>query len=205
MTPEELEEALKNDPQYQLLQAQMATIRAELAALGVDVENLDAWLESAGAALKDLQGRVEELENILEGQGIDPGALTDKIKELESSLPQIDEGIAAIEEGIRQIDDGMLQLKDAQLLLSSKKTEGLLQMTSAATELAVNGATVTAAMTQIEGGYDQASDHGDGQRHPHRPEFLYACRHGGAGRSQLHGVRGRGDHRRKDLAGAFAL
>jgi len=154
MTPEELEAALKEDPQYQLLLARIETIKAELAARGVDIENIQAWLESANAALTDLRNRVTEIENILNGQNIDPASLGDKIKELEDSLPQIDAGIAAIEDGIRQIDSGMLQLKDAQLLLSSQKTQGLLDITAAANELAVNGATVTAAMTQIEGGLE---------------------------------------------------
>ena len=136
------------------MQGQIAAVRAELAARGVDVENIEAWLETASKALEDLRDRVTEIENILKSQNIDPASLGDKIKELEDSLPQIDAGIAAIEDGIRQIDSGMLQLKDAQLLLSSQKTQGLLDITAAANELAVNGATVTAAMTQIEGGLE---------------------------------------------------
>ena len=154
MTPEEIKEALQNDPQYGILQSRIDTIRAELVARGVDLESVAAWLEKSGAALADIRDRVTQIENILKEQDIDPDTAGDKIKELEESLPQIEEGIAAIEDGIRQIDDGMLQLKDAQLLLSQQKTEGILQITNAATELSVNGATVSAAMTQIEGGLD---------------------------------------------------
>ena len=154
MTPEELENALQGNAQYQLLQAQIAAIRAELAARGVDMENIGAWLETANAALADIRNRITEIENILKEQNIDPSSLSEKIKELEDSIPQIEAGIAAIEDGIEQIDSGMLQLKDAQLLLSSQKTQGLLELNAAATELAVNGATVSAAVTQIEGGLD---------------------------------------------------
>ena len=157
LTPEQIEAALeeiRNSPAYKELEAAWAKLQAELAAYGLDTETLQQRIETAQSALEDLRKRMEELENSLTDQGFSAETLDASIAEMEANMGQLDTGIAAIEDGLKQLDAGMLQMKDAQAMLSEQKTLGLLEMNQAAVELAVNGSTLTAALTQIEQGLD---------------------------------------------------
>lgn len=155
LTPEEIEAAigeLKNSPEYIQMEAAWAQLQAQLAANGLDLSGLEARIQERRAALEDLQTRLGELEGSLTEQGLSLESLDGQIRELEGNLAQMDEGIAALETALKQLDSGMLQLSDATRLLSQQKTSGLLELGSAAAQLAVNGSAVTGALTQIESG-----------------------------------------------------
>ena len=133
-------EALKASADYVRLEADRAVLQAELAANNVTAETLPVKIAQTQIALDRLALSRKELEQVLAEQGVEPGMLADKIKELEENLNQINEGITALQE--------------AKQTLSEAKMEGLLQLAGASTELAVNGATVTNALTQVESGID---------------------------------------------------
>ncbi|MBQ8236741.1 MAG: efflux RND transporter permease subunit [Oscillospiraceae bacterium] len=157
LSPEEIEAALeeiRNSPEYQQMEAAWAQLQAELAAYGLDIDTLRQRIETAQAAWEDLQQRLEELENSLTDQGFSAEMLDTSIAEMEANMGQIDTGIAALEDALKQLDAGMLQMKDAYALLSQQKTLGLLELNQASIDLAVNGSTLTAALTQIEQGLD---------------------------------------------------
>ena len=157
MSQEEIDaaiETIKNSEEYKKLETQIALIEAQLAALGVDMESIQAEIEKRTAALESIQNRLEELENSLGDQGLTADALDSQIAEMENNLEQMDAGVAALEDALEQLDSGMLQLKEASQLLSQQKTSGLLELGSAAAELAVGNATITNAMTQINAGFD---------------------------------------------------
>ena len=132
--------ALKASAGYVQLEADWAALQAELAANNVTAETLQARIDLTQTTLDRLAQSRKELEQILAEQGVELGALPDKIKELEENLNQINGGITALQE--------------AKQALSEAKMEGLLQLAGASTELAVNGATVTNALTQVESGID---------------------------------------------------
>jgi len=157
MTTEEKTAAItqiKTGAEYVQLEADRASVNAQLAAYGLTEDTLQAGIDSYSAALEQLNQRIDELEQLLKEQGIDAGALDTQIAELKSNMDQLDAGIVQIEDGIAQIDSGMLQLKDAAQLLSAQKTSGMLELAAAANELAVNGATVSGALTQIDSGIE---------------------------------------------------
>jgi len=157
LSEEEIEAAIQEileSEEYKQLQEDLAALQETLDAYGISLEDLETVIEENRAALEDLQQRIDALRDMLPETGGEEGSLTDQITEMENNIAMIDEGIVQIEDGIKQIDSGMLQLKDAAQLLSSKKTAGLLELSNAANELAVNGATVSAALTQVEGGIE---------------------------------------------------
>ncbi len=143
-----------NSDAYRQMEAAWAQLEAELAAMGLDPDGLQDRIEQQQAALEDLQKRLQALEEMLSAEGLDKESVNTKIEELEGNLVQIDEGIKTIEDALVQIDNGMLQLKDAAALLSEQKTLGLLELSKGAAEIAANSATITGALTQIEGGLD---------------------------------------------------
>ena len=149
---------LKESEAYQTLETDRAAAQEKLTRYSVTAETIDARIALTETALTELNQRITELENLLKDQDIDLTELRQQMANLDETKAQLDAGIAALEDGIKQIDAGMLQLKDAQAMLSKTKTEALLQMVGATTELAVGESTVTAALTQIEGGIDTLED-----------------------------------------------
>jgi len=154
LTKEQMDAAiteLKSSQAYQKLEADWTQLETRLAALGLSPEGIQGWLDTQKPALDALNAQIDALTALIP-EDIDPNALDTSVKDLENTMTQLDQGITGIKDGITQIDSGMLQLKDAQILLSQQKASGLLELANAATELAVNRATVTNALTQVEEG-----------------------------------------------------
>lgn len=161
LSQEEIDAAIaeiRNSAAYQQMEAEWDVLQAKLAAYGLDADSIQSRIQEKQAAWKDLQGRIAELEKSLSEQGLDQESLNAQIAELEANKVQIDEGIAALQEALTQLDSGMLQIQDAVALLSRQKTEGLLELSSAAAELAVGNATVSNALTQLESGLDTVEE-----------------------------------------------
>ena len=146
--------AVKDGDDYKKMESDRAALKTKLMAYGLIEETLEARITITETALSELKKQTESLNSILKEEGVDLEELRKQLANKDENMAQIDAGIAAIEEGIAKIDSGMLQLKDAQELLSQQKTEGLLQLVSGATEMAVGSATVTEAMTQIDSGIE---------------------------------------------------
>ena len=161
MSREEMEaaiEELKNSAAYQQMLAQLEVLEAQLAARGLEIEDLQAAIAEKQAAMDRLEEKMDQLKQTLAGQDISVDMLDTTIAEMESNMPQIDAGIAALTDAMSQLDSGMIQLQDAAKLLNQQKTEGMLDLSAAATELAVGNATITNALTQIEAGFDTIED-----------------------------------------------
>ena len=157
LTPEAIEEALQEligSDAYLQMEAAWAQLQAELAAYGLDVESLHTRIQEQQAALEEIRKRLDELENTLAGEGITADSLNSTIAEMEANMKQIDDGISQLQDALEQLDSGMLQLQDAAAMLNVQKTKGLLEYSSAAAELAAGNATISGALTQIEGGLD---------------------------------------------------
>jgi len=161
MTQEQIDaaiEALLASAEYQQLEAQWAQLKAQLAGYGIDLEGIDARVELLRKSYEELQQKIAALEENLSQLEVSRESLDSAIAELEANLAQLEAGEAAINDGLAKIDSGMLEMKAAAALLSQQKTSGLLELSNAANELAVNGSQLTAAMTQLEGGIDTLED-----------------------------------------------
>ena len=161
LSPEQIEESLKElmgSEEYIAMEAAWAQLQAQLAVYGLDVESIQGRIEEKQAALEAIRSRLEELADSLSGEGLTADTLDASIAEMEANMVQIDEGIAALKDGLSQLDSGMLQLQDAAALLNQQKTQGLLEFSSAAAELAAGNASITGALAQIEGGLDTIED-----------------------------------------------
>jgi len=130
--------ALKASPEYVQLQADRATWQAQMTANSVTVETLDSRISLLESTVTSLEQRMEEMEKLLQEQGVSLGELDKQVKELEDGLKQVDEGIA--------------MLKQTQQTLNKAQLDGLLDLSNAATELAVGQSTITAALQQVEEG-----------------------------------------------------
>ena len=149
---------IQASPAYQQAEASYADMLVRLSSLGLDPDSLEARIAERQAAYEDIQSRIATARQALEDQGFSPDQLNDTLAEMDSQMAQIDEGIKALEDGVTQIDAGMIQLQDAAMILSAQKTSGLLALAQAATELSVNQASVSGALTQVEAGLTTIED-----------------------------------------------
>ncbi len=130
--------ALKESAAYKKLEADMAALEANLAANGVTPETLPQQIQLYTEALASIRAQAEGLLKELEQLGI--------------SLESLPGQIAQMESGLIQMEQGIEMLKQGQQTLNQKQMEGLLEISNAATEMAVGNATVTNALTQVESG-----------------------------------------------------
>ena len=136
--------ALESGAEYVQLQADKATLEAQLKANNVTAETIDARISLLEGAMTALQQQRAELEALLKEQGIELTELDATVKEMEAGLVQMDQGIAT--------------LKETQQTLNKAQMEGLLQLSNAATEMAVGQSTITAALAQIQQGEQTLED-----------------------------------------------
>ena len=146
--------AIRDSAEYQQMEQDFAALNDEMALYGVTAETLAARITLVENTMAELRRQTDELEGILEQQGIDPDALENTVAELESNLALLEEGIAAIEEGIAQIDAGLLQIDEAEALLNQQKTQAMMDILAGAAELSISKATLENALLQIEQGID---------------------------------------------------
>ena len=125
---------------YLQTEAQWAQLEADLAVYGLTVEQLQDRIQITQEELAALKLQVELLYATLAEQGL--------------TRESLDAEIATMEDTLAQLDDGISQLKNASLALSQGKTAALLELSNAATELAVGNSGITAALAQIESGFD---------------------------------------------------
>ena len=136
--------ALKSSAEYVLLEADKAALQAQLNANKVTVQTLDARIALLEGTLTSLNKQIENLKKLLEEQGV--------------ALPDLDATVQEMESGLKQMDEGIEMLKSTQKTLNKAQMDGLLEMSKAATEMAVGQSTITAALTQIEQGEKTLED-----------------------------------------------
>ena len=140
---EEIEEALKalrSSPEYLLLEADKAQLEADMKAQGVTALLLDSQIALTETTIRELEEAVEQLLLELKDQGVD--------------LTELDSTIAQLESGLAELNKGIEMLQDARQTLSEQQMQGLLGLADAATQLAVNKSTVSAALVQVESGLE---------------------------------------------------
>ena len=131
---------IRGSADYLQTEAQWAQLQADLAVYGLTPEQLPERILVSQEALAALQVQIDLLYATLTEEGLTKEALDGQIAEMEATMVQLDDGIA--------------QLKSATSALSQGKTAALLELSSAATELAVGNSSIAAALTQIESGFD---------------------------------------------------
>ena len=130
--------ALKASPEYAQLLADRSSWQAQMTANNVTIETIDARIALLEGTVASLETRLEELQKLLQEQGV--------------SLPDLDKTVKEMEDGLKQIDDGIAMLKQTQQTLNKTQMDGLLELSNAATELAVGQSTITAALAQLKEG-----------------------------------------------------
>ena len=145
------------DKQTKLLLDQ-ASYEAALGALNVTEETLPGALEAAEAGVKLADTAVENMDALLASQDLDREKLKASLAEMETQMQQLEDGIAQLETALGELQGGLLTLEEAAAALESQKTAGLLELSSAAAQLAVGSSSISQGLAQVESGLETLAD-----------------------------------------------
>ena len=149
--PEKQQELLEKKSQLLQLEAELATneaaYNAGLLANGVTEESLAETIATAQATLYAARDALTVMDKLLESQNLDRSQLGAAVQEMETQITQL-------EEAQKQLEQGLLTIEDAEVMLEEQKLKGLVQMSSAAGQLAAGASSLEMALTQIESGFD---------------------------------------------------
>ena len=149
--PEKQQLLLEKKAQLIQLEADLATKQAAynagLLANATTAEELDQAIEEAEAALTAANEALKAVDQLLAGQDLSRETLDGAIEEMEDQLTQL-------EEAEKQLEQGMLTLEEAEAVLEEQKLRGMVQMSTAAGQLAAGASSIEMALTQIDAGFD---------------------------------------------------
>ena len=149
--PEKQQELQEKKSQLIQLEAELATneaaYNAGLLANGVTEESLAETIATAQATLYAARDALTVMDKLLESQNLDRSQLGAAVQEMETQITQL-------EEAQKQLEQGLLTIEDAEVMLEEQKLKGLVQMSSAAGQLAAGASSLEMALTQIESGFD---------------------------------------------------
>ena len=129
------------------LATKQATYNAGLVANGITAEELDAELLEAQQALETANMALEAVDQLLAEQSLTRETLSATIQEMETQLAEL----KSMQE---QLEAGLLMISDAELMLETEKIKGMVQMSTAAGQMAAGASSIEMALTQIDSGFD---------------------------------------------------
>ena len=130
---------------------QEAAYNVGLAANGVDDSCLEAEILKSKAEAEAAELGVKAIDELLASQDMDREKLKASVSELKTQLDQL-------LEAEKQLEAGMLTMEQAEETLNEQKLKGLVQMSTAAGQLAAGASSLEMALAQIEGGLDTIED-----------------------------------------------
>ena len=144
------------------LQAQLIQLEADLAmkeaaynaglvASGVTDECLEAEILATKAEAEAARLGVKAIDELLASQDMDREKLNASVAELKTQLDQL-------LEAEKQLESGLLTMEQAEQTLNEQKLKGLVQMSTAAGQLAAGASALEMGLTQIESGLTTIED-----------------------------------------------
>ena len=128
-----------------------AAYNAGLAAAGVTDDRLEGELLTTKAEAEAAQLGVKAIDELLASQDMDREKLKTSITEMKTQLDQL-------LEAEKQLNSGLLTMEQAEQTLNEQKLKGLVQMSTAAGQLAAGASALEMGLSQIETGLTTIED-----------------------------------------------
>jgi len=133
------------------LAAQQASFQAGLAAAGATEETLPDLIAEAESGVAIADAALAAIDQVLADQGTDRAGLQAMVTELKAQLDQLTQTK-------QQLESGLLTIEEAQAALEKQKLQGMIQLSTAAGQLAAGSASIDMALGQLENGMTTLED-----------------------------------------------
>ncbi len=143
-------EEFTSSDEYLQNQSSLATVEAQMSALGLDGYTIEAAVYAAKSALDLADTSIEGLDSLLQELGTSFETLDNDIALIEDGIVQIEAGIDTLYDTIDQLEDGSVTISEAKTELATQQSSAEYQMATAAAELSVTEAAVSSTITQLE-------------------------------------------------------
>ena len=143
--------------QEQLVQQQadhaikQAAYNAGLLANVVTEDTLSKTITDTEAELQEIKDTLTAVDSLLESQELDRQKLQESIDETGKQLEEL-------KSTKEQLDKGLITIENAEDTLAKEKTRGMIQMSTAAGQLAAGATSIEMALQQIDSGFDTLED-----------------------------------------------
>ena len=127
--------------------AKQATYNAGILANGITEQTLDEAIKIARVNLKTADDALVAIDQVLESQNLNRKTLDTTVQEMETQLSQL-------KKTQTQLENGLVTLEEAAEKLEEQKLKGMIQMSTAAGQLAAGASSIEMALTQIDAGFD---------------------------------------------------
>lgn len=128
-----------------------AAYNTALAAAGVTEESLDEAVATAAANVELAQQAVDAIDQLLTSQNLTQ-------ESLQATLADMKQQLDALTEAEAQLEAGLITMEEAESMLEEQKLKGMVEMSTAAGQLAAGVGSMEMALTQIESGLETLED-----------------------------------------------
>ena len=133
------------------LAMQEAAYNAALAAAGVTDEGLDDAIAAAAGNLELAEQAVDGINQLLASQDLTQETLQTSLADMKSQLDELTEAE-------KQLEAGLLTMEEAEAMLEEQKLKGMVEMSTAAGQMAAGASSIEMALTQIDTGLETIED-----------------------------------------------
>ncbi len=147
---DKFEQEFVSSEEYIQTKAALAETEAKISARGLTPQTIEVRINATKAALDLADSSIGSMDSMLKELGTSFETIDSDVSMLEDGISQIDSGIDTLYTTIDQLDDGSVTIKDAKTELGTQKSSAEYQMTTAAADLSVTEASVTATIAQLE-------------------------------------------------------
>lgn len=154
------------DPENQELLGKVEEARIALDVANAALAERDAKYTALGlqpgaelgSVLSSAEKRYQAAQAAAGVVGLTEEEITGKIAEYEDNLAKTNAAIEELETTLSGLESGQTQIDDAQAALDKAKTQGMLEISMAAGQLAAGSASIEMALGQIESGLETLED-----------------------------------------------
>lgn len=146
---ESAKEQIYNSDAYKQTVAGLATIDAQLSAMGTDRNGIDDARTDAQKALEEVNAGLSQIDTALSSMGTNREGVSAALEEISAGKAQISSAKEKLEATLAQLEAGEIQLQDAMKELEKQKTNAIFQLSDASTQLLLGESTLTASANQV--------------------------------------------------------
>lgn len=136
--------------QLDAVNAQIAGIEAQLLAYGITPAEIGAKIEELEYAKQQAQGALEQIRAAMQASGVDPDSISDSLAQVNAGIAEAQSARGQLAGTLNQLETGSVTVSEALAQLNKQQTSGVLQMSSALSQIIAGQTALSSASAQFD-------------------------------------------------------